>query len=456
MLVLTIRGEVEQISEEQAFEAMRRYYQAQTAGDETAKLVRVLEGPSEESSAQLGLPMDVSEATSLQIARQERSLRERGIALPPPVYAPSTQVVPVGDAGFRVLRRPWSDSAEVSEVLAVLRRLVRREERTEYTVKLGKISMQEEGKIQFGQGWMYCEERALKQLIRLAGVFPKGSAYLAEIEPGLRRHNWRKRAPLMTLDKQVKLRVRRNPLTGLFSVFAVVTPQYATMDIDELVGYVAPAFAASTLTTPARPLRGTVVYDSGTTDLRIEASEPWTGKTDAHEWRPGVQLRTNDRGDGGIHVFASARRETDSAQFLLGQGKDAVYYTQHQGDMSRVKDDLLEALPDAGVVFARFIVMLGDLEKVGPSTLFGSAGARSIFTEWGPALESGVRRGPLVDLLMANYANTPMRSVADLVHALAMCHGCPDIDQHHLEKIEAHAWRIARTLARRAQGEEAA
>jgi hypothetical protein len=307
MLSLTINGSTETLPREQQAEAMKRYWAAKQAGDATAclTLVEAEPAPAPKVPKPPFVPGgQVSEIARTRIAQHEKMLAEIGIAMPPPVYAPGARVMDVGDRNFRVSRQKWEEQPEVLDQLRQLWVMVRREKRTDFTVKVGDVKLLDDGTVDFGQGPLFAEGTAMKQMLSLTGAFPHGTAYLAQVEPELRRHNWLKRAEHMDSDKEIKLRVRRSPLTGSHTIFAAVGPTYGVMDVDEICRIIGPAFDGT-------GMRGTVVYDSATTNLRINASHHAKHVIDlaaGDVFQVGVQVRANDSGQGGLWVHAEAWR----------------------------------------------------------------------------------------------------------------------------------------------------
>lgn len=444
MLSLTIRGEAESVPEEGAYEAMRRFYQAQQAGDKTAKLVRTSDTGIVAEPVAGG---DISAMAARRIVRQEKALKKVGIALPPPVYAPGTRVLPVGDANFQVSRRKWEDSPEIIDSLRTLWRLIRREERHERIIKLSGMKMLDDGAVNWGDGPVYLEALALKQLLKRAGVFPNGSSYLASVEPDLRAYNWKKRVSKIGNIK-AKVRIRRNPLTGRFAVFALVSPTYGTMDIDELSTNMAPAFDGS-------GLRGSVLYDSGHTNLRIDGrwhADHVIDLAAGDVFQVGVQVRTNDSGLGSVYVHATALRNLCLNLLVLAMGKAALYRRIHQGDMSEVGHEVRTAIGHAQAQFDTFATEWGILRQTPIEAVLDTKtkSLDDLFRNIAPTLDSGVRRDAMVELLLNNYKAEPGGTLADVINAVSRSHLSSQIDQYRREKIEAKGRELVHLFAKKA------
>jgi len=441
MLSLTIRGEIESVPEEGAYEAMRRFYQAQQAGDKTAKLIRTGDVVTEPD--QTGT--DISALTARRIVRHEKALKKMGIALSPPVYAPGMRLVAVGDASFQISRCTWEESPQIIDSLRTLWRLIRQEERHERIIKLSKVKMLDDGSLSWGNGPVYLEVQALKQLLQRAGVFPNGASYLTAVEPGLRAYNWRERIGQMD-GVEAKMRLRRNPLTGRFSVFAVVSPTYGTMDIDELSRHMAPAFEGG-------ELRGSVLYDSARTNLRIDGRwnvDHVVDLASGDVFQVGVQIWTNDSGRGGIWVHATALRKICLNLLILAMGEAALYSRHHQGDMTDVGPEVRTAINGAQAQFDVFAKEWGILRQTPVETVFNTKikSLEDLFRSIAPRLDSGVRRDAMVEMLLDNYRSEPGGTLADVLNAVSRSHLSDQIDQYRREKIEANGRELVHLYAR--------
>ena len=223
-------------------------------------------------------------------------------------------------------------------------------------------------------------------------------------------------------------------------MFAVVSPDYGVMDINELGAYLEPVFENENM-------RGTVFYDSSSTDLRIEALWGEHLMIGKELWRHGVQIRANDRGQGGIQMLALAVRDLGLNQFILESSKDALYYTQHQGDMSRVGPSMKKAL---GQVRPRFDVFADQWRLLAntSSGLFflGATKAflsESVFATIAVNLGSGLRKDMLIKLLVAELEKLPGGWMSHFLLAVTALHRNEQVNMYRREKIEASARGIA-------------
>ncbi len=435
MLELTIRGDTQHVPEERAHEAMRRFYLALQSGDDSAKLERLAPEGLVVHRAESGGRDALAELAVRQIQKHDRSRKRHGIELPPPVYAPGTEVIEVGDDSFAVRRRPWAECPPLFESLQTLWRVIRREERYEVMVPLANMQLRPDGALTWRNGSFWPEASALKQLLRFTGVFAGEGAVLATASPSHRAERWAEEHPQMDGTVKMKLRLRRNPLTARFSVFAVVSPTYGTLDVDNLVQPLAGAFDDA-------GLRGTVFYDSTATNLRLEAmwADEHTGSGEVLQ--PGLQLKTNDTGSGGVYLYGTAVRQRSLG--VVPFIEEPLYQTHHQGDMGRVVVEIQSALPKLRPLFEDYAVQWAQLRQLGMADVFGTTEMVEVLSQVAAETPSTVRRPVLVDLLREAYATEPGASAAHVVMALLRLHKSYRVNQYHREKLEAHARGLVR------------
>lgn len=439
---LTIRGKTKNLRDHEVYEGMRKLWQARRVGDSTASL-------------DWGDPSAPNEVTPIvllkHIQRHEEVLSGEGIELAPPVYAPGNVVLSVGDTAFKVQRRTWGESPEISAQLQTLWRLIRLEERRHVDVPLRGIRMDDDGALRWGEGPIFPEMMALRQLLKLVGRFGAAVSYVAGTEPALRAHNWNRQVSNIDASRQVRLRLRRNPLTGRFSLFAAVTDKYGVLDIDGL----ATALAESM---PTTGMRGTVFYDSALTNLRIEGHWEQTYVVDrpSHDiFRCGVQVRSNDVGNGGIWVLPAAMRVLTGAQILLGRAgrsSETLYHTIHQGDMGRVSEGITSALARAGDDFGGFENTWRALRQLGHPYGLGSSVTdeealvyiQQVFLR---KLDLGMPKEDVAAQLLACHRIEPVGRAADLVNAVGRLHASPQINQYQREKLEEATMKVVEFFA---------
>lgn len=432
MLYLTLRGDTCRIDESALFEGLRQVHQSHVNGDKTASL---------------RLPDSSAIVSNLQVSRMIKDhdllIEQFGVASCPPVYAVPGMVTQVGDdGGFRVQRTSWDTSREISDQLQFLWRVIRMEERHTVTIDLREISMNPDGSVVWaGESPVFLEQEALRQLLKISKMFPKGVAYVQRLPPSLRSINWNESLKKLSSSKSVCLRFRRNPLTGLFSIFSVVSPTYSVLEID----WLATALASSL---PVEGMRGSVFFDSSLSDLRIEGfwqTEYIFNERSKDVFRFGVQVRSNDLGEGGVWVAPVARRVLTGAQ-CLAPIDDAVYYTHHQGDMDRVAAGITSGMERSVADLASFEASWRDHRRTVlacPSESFLSD-IHFILSLCG-LHPWAMKRDVFLTALRQSTLEEPMEVEADLLNAVGRLQQLPCINQYQREALEIALYGLVMT-----------
>lgn len=240
MLTLTLNGTTEYIGDDQdqVDDAMRRYWAAKQAGDATAHLERVPDLPAVVQATPAGT---VSETALDRIRTHERWLDEAGFHLPPPIYAPGTRVVELGDDNFRLERQRVEDLPNFPDAAGKVIDAVRSERREDIPLVLGDLAMTPGGQLLADGELLHLESRAFHQLATLCG-FGNGGRYLADqCEPEVRAANVNYQLQRSGRDRVV-LRSRVDGV-GQRTVYAAVTPSYTAVDVDQVLEVVSPALA---------------------------------------------------------------------------------------------------------------------------------------------------------------------------------------------------------------------
>lgn len=239
-LALTMQGSTEYLPETDRESAMMRYWSACQAGDKTAKLVLVERAPDPdpEPDPPPTSPGAVSHLAQKRVAEHERWLDDAGFALAPPLFAPGTRVLPLGDQNFRLERQRIENMPLFGDAVAQVRQVIAEEDRTDSTHQLANLHMNEQGELTnrgdvFEQIPRLVEFPAFYQLAQLSG-FGMGVRYLTQgCDPALRAYNVNAQLASRR-DRSIVLRMRANSL-GRSVVYAVVTPTYAVVDTDEVL-----------------------------------------------------------------------------------------------------------------------------------------------------------------------------------------------------------------------------
>jgi hypothetical protein len=443
-LALTIDDNTDYFDDNQAQEAMKTYWTAKQRGAE-ANLVRIDAIP--EALPPTAHPGEVSQIAQERIERHERLLADRGIALPPPVYAPGTKVVPLGTDNFRTSRQSWEDMPETVQGLQGVYEAVRAENREDHVVRVRDLRMSEDGTLDFGEGPVRLEDQGLRALVsRNAEVLPRAGELLARVDPELRANILNRQLGQVGRDKELKLRLR-DGRDGR-QVFAVVSPRYAPFDADRIATTLASALHGS-------GMRGQVLYDARTTTLRadglLHADQP-VDLAAGDVFKLGVQFRSNDAAGGSIVGKAIAWRNLCLNLIIIGTGEAELLRRRHIGAVGEVLSDVRTAATQASEMFVDFASEWGVLRGTDATELFEVASVEDAIAELVgmKELDVGVRRDALVEMLLTGWRHEPGDSVADLVNSVTAVHLLEDIDDWQRQRFEEAAGALVPILARRA------
>ncbi len=393
----------------------------------------------------------ISPIAQERIARHEKMLADRGIALPPPLFTPGTRVVKMGDDNFRTSRVAWENQADIVDAMRDVWRTVNAEKRHDKVVAVRDIKMNDNGMIDFGEGELPFEANGLMQFFsRNNLLFPRGGAYLRDIRTEERAWNVNTRiaAAGTGYDKTVVLRIRN--INGKPQVFAAVSEGYTAFDADKVVEVLGKALKGS-------GMRGEVIYDPTTTNLRVTGmyhADKVVDLAAGDVFKVGVQFKANDTGGGAIIGDAVAWRNLCLNLIIIGTGKKNLVRRTHRGALNDVKVDMTAAAEEASVIFADFADMWGALRQTKASDVFESDTVADIFAELADMreLDLGVKRDTAVELLLKGWSNEPGDTLADIVNAVTSVHGNAAIDQYGREKWERSAGELVPVLAGRAMG----
>lgn len=446
-LALTIKDDTNYFDDNQAQEAMKRNWTAKQGGA-NAQLVRVeaVPAPPPDDDPEPTPPGAVSDIAVARIQRHQRMLAERGIALPPPVYAPGTKVVQLGLDNFRTSRQSWEDMPLTVDGLQGVYEAVRAENREDHVVRVRDLRMASDGTLDFGDGPVRLEEQGLRALVsRNADVLPRAGELVATVDPELRADILNRQLAQAARDKELKLRVR-DGRSGR-QLFAVVSPRYASFDADQ----VAMALGAALHGTG---MRRQVTYDARTTSLRADGplhADEVIDLAAGDVFKLGVQFRSNDSAGGSIVGKAIAWRNLCLNLLIIGTGEAELLRRRHIGAVADVLSDVQSAADQAGAMFADFATEWGALRATKATDVFGVDTMEDAFVELAAMkeLDVGVKRDALVEMLLAGWEPEPGDTVADVINSVTAVHLLQDIDDWQRQRFEEAAGLLVPVLANR-------
>ena len=322
MLALTINGETEHVHIDHKEEAMHRYWAACQAGDKTANLVLVKDHDPDDPPPTA--PAAISPIAVERIEEQNLWLNTNGFNMAPPLYAPGTRVVALGDDNYRLHRQAVEEMPLFGEAADAICDRIRDEEREDVLVPLDQVAMDIDGSLWVHGRNLELEQPAFMQLAHLGG-FGMGARYLSQrCDPVLRAENVN--AQLFKAgQRQLCLRSRLGS-SGNRQVFATVTPTYSAVDSDKVLGAVEHALidAHTELYYDGTGIRGTALW------MPDEIVDLAAGDI----FKTGVRIETDDTGRGRIRISGVVWRNRCLNLIIIGEGEVETVAAVHRGDHS--------------------------------------------------------------------------------------------------------------------------
>jgi hypothetical protein len=412
MLALTLNGTTEYLNTSQKEDAMRRYWTARQAGDATARLVEVDhppqtdddddDDPDDPPPAPAG---SVSSLAESRIQLQEQWLSEAGFSLAPPLFAPGTRVLPLGDDNFRLERQRVVRLPHFPIAASGVRECIRAEARQDVPVTLNALTMTDTGRLQVGQSCFGVEDTAFAQLAGLAG-FGKGARYLRDLcPPGLRAVNVNHQFQALP-KRKLMLRTRIGP-EGERQVFAAVSPRYAAVDTDQVLTHVQSAL---------RDAHTEMLYDGqGVHATALWMPDQVVDLAAGDIFKAGVRVETDDTGRGRIRIAGVVWRNRCLNLIIIGEGTVETVSAVHRGRPGRILAQLASGVDAARKSVANFLEAWGHARTV-------KVEPEKIFKKWVATKRVQVRgerdNQAIVDELLAAWQKEPGDTLADAVNAV--------------------------------------
>lgn len=442
MLALTTHGLTEHLPEADKDDAMRRFWDARRQGDTTANLVRI----EELVSANSAMPDDpdddpppaapatagaVSPLAIARIRRDEAWLAEAGFALKPPIYAPGTRVLPVGDANFATERRRVEGLPPFTGAAGAVVTAVALENRRDVAVLLSSVAMNENGNLEVGGVEYAVEHSAFLQLALHTG-FGMGARYLVErCSSDLRARNVNHQLAKHT-DKTLVFRTRAERGEDRRRIFATVTKGYAACDTDQVLDSVAPSLADA---------RAELVYDGvGVTATALFMPDHIVDLAAGDVFKAGVRVRTDDTGRGRVKIAAVLWRNRCLNLLIIDEGEVETVSEVHRGDPGRILAAVRQGVEAARGKVAHFLDAWGHARtvKIDPMETIRRWVAEKKVTP-----QSEKLRDQLVESLLCAWQREPGDTLADAVNAVSRAaHETPSFSMDYREQLERQAARL--------------
>lgn len=431
MLALTINGSTEHVGEDQVDDATKRYWEARQAGDRTARLVR-LEGapkpPDDEPDPPPTAPGAISVIATERYDRQEEWLKDAGFQMAPPIFAPGTRVLPLGDENFKIERQRVDDMPLYADAAAQVIREISGERRTDLRVALGELHMGIDGTLMVKGEELGLELDAFQQLA-IAGGFGTGVKYLSTICPArLRAINVNHQVE--GRRREVVLRVRE--IRGTRSVYAVVTPTYAVVDTDHVLQEVMDDL---------RDAHAEMVYDgTGVKATALFMPDQIVDLAAGDVFKVGVRVETDDTGRGRVRVTAVAFRNRCLNLLVIGEGSVETVSAVHKGDREKILTTVKEGVQKARDAVGAFLESWGHARQVKVDVV---ALLKSLVEEKKISARGAKERDQVVGVLLAAYEKEPGDTLADAANALTRAaHEADGFGSDWTEEVQRLAARV--------------
>lgn len=439
MLALTIDHTTEYIDPTEADDAMLRYWHAKQAGDDSARLIRVtrVPDPEHDDDPPPTAHGQVSDVARSRIASQERWLDEAGFHVAPPLYAPGTRVIDLGDRNFRFERQRVETLPLFGDVASQLTCTVGREDRRDLSVRLPDLKMAASGHLVVEGEELLLERGAFHQLVHLAG-FGSGARYLADhCSSALRAHNVNRQL-LAAEGRTITLRTRR--VGSGRGVYATVTPTYSAVDSDAVFGAVAESLSDA---------HTELTYDgSGAKATALWMPDQVTDLAAGDIFKVGVRVETDDTGRGRIRVSGVVFRNRCLNLIVIGEGEVETVSQVHRGDPERILARVREGVSEAREKVGNFLEAWGHARTV-------TVDVPALLREWVeerklriPGVRSAAARDAAVEALLRGWQREPGDSLADAVNAVTRAaHEEPSWGLDIREELERQAARLVLVAA---------
>jgi len=429
-LALTINGNTEHLPEDEANRdtAMQRYWEAKQRGDMTARLVRVEDlvaandhitrdpddddPPPAAPAASQPIPESpvlggtVSVLAHERIQLQESWLAKAGFAMAPPLYAPGTRVLPLGDQNFRVERQRVERLPVFRDAADLVTAEIRTENRRDVNVPLRELSMTDHGTLMVGEAEHALELGAFTQLATLCG-FGMGARYLAErCDAPLRADNVNAQLA-KAKDRVLTLRTRSHG-DDQRQAFAVVTPTYAAVDTDAVLGKAL---------MPLMDARVEMLYDgAGSRATALWMPDQVVDLAAGDIFKAGVRIETDDTGRGRVRVSAVVFRNRCLNLLVIGEGTVETVSAVHKGDPGAILAKVEAGIDGARAKVADFLGAWGHARTV-------RVDPEVTIRRWvedkklGPIGDKA--RDAIVEALLSAWQHEPGDTLADCVNAVS-------------------------------------
>jgi len=396
----------------------------------------------------------VSDHAVERIALHEAKLLTIGIALPPPVYAPGSTVVPLGEENFRTQRTTWEQQTPIRVGLEAVRDAVRAERRIDGNVAGSSLRMTPEGMLTRGKQALALEENGFRLLLQNMGeVFPRALPVLLKAKPDARADFFNRMMEDYG-DEVGDVKIRTREYNGVRSVFAVTSPTYGVRDADCIAEDIIAGLEGA-----VEEARGEVVYDPATTNLRVNAT--WHARTivdlaAGDVFQLGASYSSNDARGGSIIVDGNAWRNLCLNLIIIGEASANLLRRRHRGNMASVAEDIKAKTECVTDLFASFADSWGILRKASIANVtlwgekFASVPEALAWAVEHKKIDADVKAAVLAEAVLTGWKEEQGNTLADLLNAVTRSHMSASINQWQREQLERAAGQLVPVLVKAA------
>lgn len=353
-------------------------------------------------------------------AAQVERLNQMGFALAEPFFAVGTPLIQSGKDKFKAIARDHASKPPIEEAAMEAANRIEAERRTDFTVDLRDLRIDNRGQITRGKGSIPLETQAWNALVAAAApVLPSARALLEVVDPDLRADIWNRQIAKLQSEKLMKVGVRRGN-EGDWRAFRALNGTYPTeAQANVVLRGVAEAIKGENM-------RGSVTYDPVSTRVRFEGAWMMPQELDPRVgdvMRVGFAGSTADAANGAFKVSMGVTRIL-CVNLTISDAYIAAFRRDHRGDLSSVVGDIaatVRAIPEAFSAFAadwRIARDTGvDAIRLKGQTYKDVPAALADLVERG-VITAQVAKDALLESLLRAHSAEPGDSIADLLNAV--------------------------------------
>jgi hypothetical protein len=404
-----------------------------------------------------------------RVARQEAHVKQFGIAMAPPIYAPGFVTEKLGGENFHISHTEHGQMPRTIDGLQGIKAAVKAEQRMDAVIHPQRLRMLPNGLLYRTDGvkntdgtprTIIMEDNGLRQMCaRLSDQFPRAADFLSVLDPADRAEVFNKQIVKVDENFEFKTRTRMTE-NGLRSIYAVVGKTYSAFDADRIADVLADPFKEMSIEFGDNVPRGMSLYRPDDSSMRVDAiwhADSIVNLAAGDVFKAGLRFRSSDSGGGSIKADLMVWRNLCKNLIIIDNASVEVLRRTHRGSMDGIVVDLTAATARAQELIKGFANDWGFLRSkpVSKVEIYGEQ-----YDTVPEALKALVDQGRIdgltatnaaVEALLSGYAKEPGNgSLADIINAVtrAAHEGKFGIDRQ--EKIEKAAGDLVPVLVKAA------